>query len=196
MNNKAVVSSTIGYMAIGLTLWMGGMLYTGWFPLGRSYEDANAMLTALGIVILGVIAILSFFHGRTLDSIIFFGIAGLFLSLHVVMMNNHLMASAMPGAGAEPNGYHGWFDLAFAVFFFYVWLGSFRSGSARMLFLLTFWLALLASVFYHWTMVEVFTIVCGYLLLITAILAIYISAAEVINHGNGKVVLPAGSHDI
>lgn len=190
MNNRLVISSTIGFMCIGLTLWMGGMLYAGWFPLPGAYGYGGVTLFTLGTFLLGVMAVLSFFHGRTLDAIIFFGVSGLFFTLHAAMRHGMMM-----GAPADSGSYPAWFDFVFAVFFFYVWLGSFRSGGGRMLFLLGMWLALLVGAIYHWTHVEFFVYICGYILLITAITATYISAAEIINYGNGKMVLPTGSKD-
>ena len=43
-----------------------------------------------------------------------------------------------------PGSHTGWFYFIWAVFFTYVWVGSFKAGIVRMLFLLGLWLTLLA----------------------------------------------------
>ncbi|OYV45280.1 MAG: hypothetical protein B7X10_05990, partial [Burkholderiales bacterium 21-58-4] len=136
MNNRLVISSTIGYMCLGLTIWMLNLGYTHWVAGPNMY--AIIMAFSLGTVVLGVIAILSFFHGRTLDAVIFFGSAAVFFTVSIV--NHH---GAM-GTQADSSGTLGWFFLVWAIFFFYVWLGSFKAGWARSLFLLASWLAPLA----------------------------------------------------
>lgn len=171
MNNKAVITSTIGYMCLALTGWMISMPNAGWYD--SLYPHGMAMMFPLGIV-LGVMGILAFLCGRALDSIIFFGGAGLFLA-------SHLAAGAM-GAG-EPASYMGWYAFVWAVFFCWVWFGSFKAGIVRMLFLLGLWLTMLALAIGGWGSLHGFTILGGYLGLATAILAAITSAIDVICHG-------------
>lgn len=180
MNNKSVIASTIGFMCIGLTVWMLSLGDAGWVSGSDMY--AMAMGFALGSVVLGVMSILTFFHGRTLDSIIFFGAAGLFWTMHM-------------GNSSDSAGTVGWFWLMWAIFFFYVWLSSFKIGWARPLFLLAAWITLLAFCLKGWTGSDVFRYIGGYVGLITGLVATYISAAEVLNNGCGKTVLPTGAKD-
>ncbi|MGB9429408.1 MAG: hypothetical protein WCC11_05950 [Gammaproteobacteria bacterium] len=181
MNNRLVISSTIGFMCIGLTLWMLNLGDAGWVSGG----DPHGMAMGFGLcsVVLGVIAILTFFHGRTIDAVIFFGFAGGFWTM------NHLR-----GAGGS-GGSEGWFWLVWAIFFFYVWLSSFKAGWARSLFLLATWIALLAMCLLGWTGMGFFHYIDGYVGLFAGLVATYISAAEILNHGCGKVVLQTGSKD-
>ena len=183
MNNRLVISSTIGFMCIGLTLWMGGLSPTHWVA-GPNMHSMIMMFT-LGSVVLGVMAILSFFHGRTLDAIIFFGFAGLLLTL------GHSGMGHASTAG-DSSGTLGWFGLVWAIFFFYVWLGSFKSGWARSLFLLAAWLTGLAYALQSWLGMDVFEYIGGYLQLFTGLVAAYVSAATIVNHGTGKNVLNVG----
>lgn len=180
MNNKSIIASTIGFMCLGLTSWMLSLGDAGWV-MGT---NAHAMATgfALGSVVLGVMAILCFFHGRTLDSIIFFGGAGLFWTMHM-------------GTSGDSAGTVGWFWLVWAIFFFYVWLSSFKAGWARWLFLLAAWLTLLAFCLEGWTGSDVFKYIGGYIGLFTGLVGMYISAAEVLNNGCGKVILQTGAKD-
>ncbi|MGH8282229.1 MAG: hypothetical protein ACRESE_00075 [Gammaproteobacteria bacterium] len=186
MNNRLVISSTIGFMCIGLVAWMADLSPTTW--VAGPNMHATLMAFTLGTVILGVIAILSFFHGRTLDAIIFFGAAGYFFTVrHTGMGHMGMMGDSM--------GTFGWFYLIWAVFFFYVWLGSFKAGWARSLFLLTAWLAILAFCLSSWIGWHGFDYIGGYIGLFAGLVAAYISAAEIINHGCGKACLPTGSKD-
>jgi uncharacterized protein len=180
MNNKSVVVSTIGFMCIGFVAWMMSLGDAGWVNGSAMY--GTAMDFALGCVVLGVISILTFFHGRTLDAIIFFSAAGFMWTMHHV------------GSG-DSAGTMGWFWLLWAVFYFYVWLSSFKAGWARSLFLLAVWISFLTTCLGYWTSMKFFVVIDGYTGLIAGLVAVYISAAEVLNHGCGKVVLQTGSKD-
>jgi len=180
MNNKSVVVSTIGFMCIGFVAWMMNLGDAGW--ASGAAMHGMAMDFALGSMLLGVISILTFFHGRTLDAIIFFSAAGYFWTMQHV------------GSGDAASTV-GWFWLLWAVFVFYVWLSSFKAGWARSLFLLAVWISFLSGCLMSWTGMGFFRIIDGYTGLIAALVAIYISAAEVLNHGCGKVVLQTGSKD-
>lgn len=145
-----------------------------WFAKAYGYGDA--MLYPLAVV-LAVMGILSFLQGRALDAIIFFGGAGLFWTdyLHVTAAN--------PAGIADPPSYAGWYAFIWAVFFCYVWLGSFKSGVIRFLFLLGLWLTLLALAIGNWGSLHSIVILGGYLGLITSILAAIASAFDVITFG-------------
>lgn len=170
MNNKAAITSTIGYMCLALTGWMLSMPTAGWFEV--SHGHGTAMMYPMSVVLI-VMGILSFVNERTLDAIIFFGAAGLFWAGHQQLIG-------APGEAAEPAQYTGWYWFIWAVFFCYVWVGSFSAGSVRMLFLLGLWLTLLALAVSHWIGGHGLTVLSGYLGLITSILAAITSAMAAI----------------
>jgi hypothetical protein len=174
MNNKSVSTATIGFMCLALAGWMISMPTAGWFE--KVYAHGVANMTALAILLV-IMGILAFVHGRTLDCIIFFGGAGLFWS-------GHLYGVAGEAGGApEPGSYGGWYFFVWTLFFAWVWLGSRKGDLERMLFLLGLWLTLLALAIGDWTGIHGFTLAGGYLGLITSILAAITSALEVIGHG-------------
>jgi succinate-acetate transporter protein len=174
VNNKAVITSTVGYMCLSLTGWMLSMPNAGWFD--KLYGHGVAMMLAMAIV-LGVMGILAFLNERTLDSVIFFGGAGIFWTGYVYMTSS--------SGATDPGHYTGWYFFIWSVYFCYVWLGSFKAGLERMLFLLGLWLTLLALAIGEWGDIHFFTVLGGYLGLATSILAAITSAIAVITHGFG-----------
>jgi hypothetical protein len=176
MNSKAqsVTTTTVGYMCLALTGWMISMSNAAWYS--KIHGQGMAMMYPLAIV-LAVMGILSFLQSRSLDGIIFFGGAGLFWSGYVYL------TAANAGNATDPQSYTGWFAFIWAVFFCYVWFGSFKSGIVRFLFLLGLWLTLLALAIGNWGNLHSIILVGGYLGLITAILAAITSAIDVITSG-------------
>lgn len=173
-NSKSVATTTVGYMCLALTGWMLSMPNAAWFP--KLYGHGAAMTYPLAVV-LAVMGILSFTQSRALDAIIFFGGAGLFWS------DSTYYAATTSASSMDPSSYTGWYAFVWAVFFCYVWLGSFKSGIPRMLFLLGLWLTLLALAIGNWSSLHGFIVLGGYLGLITSILAAITSAKDVIKHG-------------
>jgi succinate-acetate transporter protein len=182
VNNKAVITSTVGYMSLALTGWMLSMPNAGWFD--KLYGHGFAMMLAMAFV-LGVMGILAFLNERTLDAVIFFGGAGLFWSGHVYLSSS----SSAP----DPGHYSGWYFFIWSVYFCYVWFASFKAGFERMLFLLGLWLTLLALAIGEWGDIRLFTILGGYLGLATSILAAITSAVAVIAHGFHGLEVPGRS---
>lgn len=181
MSNKLVPVTTMGFMCLGMMSVLGSLGDLGLASPGGSLAGATGF--ALGCLVLGVCAILSLFYGRTIDTLIFSGGVAFALTMHnVAARDTHLTA--------------GWFFLLWTVFFFYVWLSSFRSGWARWLNLLSVWMAMLGFCLLYWTRIELFGVINGCAGLIAGVTALYISAAESLNHGWSKIVLPTGGTEI
>jgi uncharacterized protein len=174
LNNRCVTTSTVGYMALALTGWMLSMTAAGWY--GQFYLAGTALMLPFALL-LAIIGILAYLHGRSLDSIAFFAFAVLYTGAHSAMV-------AMAGSqAAAPMSYGGWFWILWTVFFAYVWLGSFRAGLPRQLFFLGISLTFLAKALYGFTDARVFEMISGYLGLISSIIAAIISASDVIVFG-------------
>lgn len=73
-SGRATITATVGFMCWGLTGWMLSMSNAGWFA--RVLASGEAMLLSLP-TLLATLGILAFIELRTLDSVIFFGGAGL-----------------------------------------------------------------------------------------------------------------------
>jgi uncharacterized protein len=174
VNNRCVTTSTVGYMALALTGWMLSMTAAGWYD--HLYLAGTSLMLPFALL-LAIVGILAYLHGRSLDSIAFFGFAALFASAHTEMI---AMAG---GAGPAPMSYIGWYWLVWMVFFAYLWLASFRAELPRQLFLLGIALTFLAKAVYGWTDVRILELISGYLGLISSIIAAIISASDVIVFG-------------
>jgi succinate-acetate transporter protein len=175
LNNRCVTTSTVGYMALALTGWMLSMTAAGWYD--RFYLSGTSLMLPFA-ALLAIIGILAYLHGRSLDSIAFFAFAVLFTAGHAGMVAG--AGSIVPTA---PMSYVGWFWIVWTVFFGYTWLGSFRAGLPRQLFLLGMTLTFLAKALYGWSDARVLELISGYLGLISSVIAAFISASEVITFG-------------
>jgi hypothetical protein len=173
LNNRCVTTSTVGYMALALTSWMLSMSAAGWYD--HIYSTGSSLMLPFALL-LAIIGILAYLHGRSLDSIVFFAFAVLFTAGHSEM-------ASIAGGAAAPMSYVGWFWIVWAVAFGYVWLGSFRAGLPRQLFLLGISLTFLAKALYGWADLRIFELISGYLGLISALIAAMISASDVILFG-------------
>ncbi len=182
--NRCVSTSTIGYMCLALTIWMVSMTNAGWYV--RVYPHFAAMIMPMAVV-LGVMGILSHLRARSLDAVVFFGGGILFWSAH---------AAAVAAAGPstmEPLSYAGWFFAIWAVFFGYVWVGSFHTTLPRQLFVLGLALSLLATALTDWTGMPFLRYIGGYIGLISALLAGFVSASGFIAFG-GEAHSPNDEH--
>ncbi len=173
LGSRAVAVSTVGYLCLGLAGWMISMSAAGWFH--GTY--ALGLLYPLSVV-LAVMGILGFVSGRGLDSIVFFTGAILFST------SSAYMGMAGMGRTAQPASFLGWFACLFAIFFGYIWAGSFHSGRGRSIFLLGTWVTMILAAIGAWTGVDGFFMASGYIGLITSAVAMIVSGNEVIRLGS------------
>jgi uncharacterized protein len=174
LNNRCVTTSAVGYMALALTGWMLSMTAAGWYD--HFYLAGTSLMLPFALI-LAIIGILAYLHGRSLDSIAFFAFAALFTASHSALVS-------MTGAtAATPMSYIGWYWIVWTVFFACLWLGSFRAELPRQLFLLGISLTFLAKAIYGWTDLRALENISGYLGLISSVIAAIISASDVIVFG-------------
>lgn len=186
MTTQTANSSTLGYAAFALTLWMVSMLNAGWFGAAPAHMDVLLAFTFGGIM-LALAGLMAFSQGRTAEMLLFLGFSAFWWTW--------AMHADANGTGAMPDtagAYMGWYFVLWAVFAFWIWLGSMHAGTPRNLFALGLWLSLLSLAVADWSGVNGFSMLGGYLGLITALIGGYISAAETINAGAGRIVLDLG----
>ena len=93
--------------------------------------------------------------------------------------------------GHVPAAFVGWYLFMWGVFTFYMWLGSLALNRAVSYVFLALWVTFLLLAVGAWGISDA-TMIGGYTGLVTAIIAFYVSAAEVINETHGRAVLPLG----
>jgi succinate-acetate transporter protein len=93
----------------------------------------------------------------------------------------------VPGAAV------GWYLLIWGAFTFAMWLGTFALNRALFLIFLALWITFFLLGLAPLTGVAELTTLGGYGGLITAILAFYLGAAEIINEAHGRTRLPIGA---
>lgn len=189
--------SALGYAVFALTLWMANMGPAGWFdqpgatPMPLLFAQPGNILLPLLVAVLGgcVLALAGLWQtvrDQTLDAVLFLAFAGYWwvaaLSQHVLVTNS---------IGATP-GFLGWYYIVWAFLVFCIWLAACRNGVARMLFTLGLWLSLLAFALANWAHLSALTVLGGYIGLVTAVVGIYVAAAEILNGTGGQIVLPLG----
>ena len=92
-----------------------------------------------------------------------------------------------------PAAFVGWYLFMWGVFTFYMWLAIFRANTALQLVFLALWITFFLLAASEWTGSAAIHHAGGYGGLVTAVLAFYLSAAEVINEAYGRSVLPIGA---
>lgn len=190
-------ASALGYAAFALTLWLASMGPAGWFdqpgtrllPLLYT-QPGSALLTLLVVVLGGAVLALAgigqYLRGHMLDATLFLAFAGYWW---IAALQQHAVAAGY--AGTTP-GFLGWYCMVWTLLAFCIWLAACRDGVARMLFVLGLTLALLSFALAQWTSMDALTVLGGYLGLVTAIVGIYVAAAELLNGTSGHIVLPLG----
>ena len=172
----------LGLAGFAATTWMLSMVNAGWFS-----SDALGMVLALAFAYGGTIqmlaGIMEFPRGNTFGTIAFLSYGAFWWSFALFAQ---FFAAKVPGT------FVGWYLFIWGFFTFYMWIASLRISQALQLVFLALWLTFLFLAIGAWGSASGFTVVGGYLGLITALLAFYLSAAEVINEYHGRTVLPTG----
>jgi len=184
MNGKLSNPAPLGLAGFAFTTWMLSMINAGWFS-GDGMGDVLALAFAYGGTAQVFAGILEFPRGNT------FGTTA-FISYGAFWWSFALFVSFY--SSKVPEGFLAWYLLVWGVFTFYMWIASLRTNTALQLVLLALWITYLLLAVGGWSHVELITRIGGYTGLITALIAFYTSAAEVINETHGHKVLPIGSY--
>lgn len=185
--SKPANASALGYGAFALTLWLNSMTPAGWFAQPWSNSLLQLLTAVLGGCVLAIAGILQWRRGNSLDTLLFLAFAAYWwisaLYQHTLADGDHLTTSA---------GFLGWYYAVWAFLVFCAWIAACRDGVARMLFTAGLCLSLFAAAISNWAHVEASAVLGGYLGLVTAVVGVYIAAAEAINEIHGHAVLPLG----
>jgi succinate-acetate transporter protein len=178
---KLANPAPLGLVGFGLTTWMLSMVNAGWFG-GTSVPMVLALAFAFGGTAQFCAGLLEFPRGNTFGFVAFcsFGAFWWSFALFVEFFATHV-----------PPAFVGWYLFMWGVFTFYMWLGSLALNRAVSYIFLALWITFVLLAVGAWGIASATTI-GGYAGLVTAFLAFYVSAAEVINETHGRAVLPLG----
>lgn len=173
----------LGLSGFALTTWMLSMVNAGWFT-GASMPLVLATAFAFGGTAQFAAGLMEMPRGNTFGFVAFCSYGAFCWSLALFVQFY---------AASVPAGFVGWWLLMWGVFTFYMWLGSLALNRALQSVFLALWIT-----FFFLGAADLFAIPAlrvagGYTGLITAVLAFYLAAAEVINETHGRAVLPIGA---
>lgn len=181
MSAKLGNPAPLGLAGFAFTTWMLSMINAGWYD-SKSLGMVIALAMAYGGTAQLVAGVLEFRRGNTFGTVAFFSYGAFWWSFALFA---HYFGAAVPAS------FVGWYLFVWGVFTFYMWVATLRTNMALQLVFLALWLTFVLLAIGAWG-VSGMTVVGGYLGLITAIFAFYLSAAEVINEAFGRSVLPIG----
>ena len=181
MEGKLSNPGPLGLAGFAFTTWMLSMINAGWFT-ASSLGMVIALAMAYGGTAQMVAGVLEYRRGNTFGTVAFFSYGAFWWSFALFA---HYFGTGVPPA------FVGWYLFVWGIFTFYMWIATFRANMALQLVFLALWLTFVLLAIGSWG-VSGFGTIGGYVGLITAILAFYLSAAEVINEAFGRSVLPVG----
>jgi succinate-acetate transporter protein len=174
----------LGLAGFALTTWMLSMVNAGWYDPG-AVPLVLASAFAFGGTAQFFAGLLEFPRGNTFGFVAFCAYGAFWWSFALFVQFF---------AAKVPPDFVGWWLFMWGVFTFYMWLGTFRANRVLQLIFLALWMAFVALAAGDWTGSGALHKLGGYLGLLGAALAFYLSAAEVINETRGKSVLPIGPY--
>ncbi len=181
---KLANPAPLGLAGFAFTTWMLSMHNAGWFS-----GDAVPMVLALAYAYGGsaqvLAGLLEFPRGNTFGLVAFTSYGAFWWSFALFVQ---FFADKVPPA------FVGWYLFVWGFFTFYMWIATFRANVAVQLVFLALWITFFLLAFGIFWSVPILSIIGGYTGLITALLAFYLSAAEVINEAYGRSVLPVGPY--
>ena len=181
---KLANPAPLGLTGFALTTWLLSMINAGWFS-ADSVPLVLAMAFAYGGTAQFCAGLLEFPRGNTFGFVAFCSYGAFWWTFALFV---EFFASKVPAT------FVGWYLLCWGVFTFYMWLGTFRANRAVQLIFLALWITFALLAIGDLFAIPVAHTVGGYAGLVTALLSLYLAAAEVINETRGEVVLPIGPY--
>lgn len=173
----------LGLAGFALTTWLLSMINAGWFS-GDSMGMVLACALAFGGTAQAIAGIMELPRGNTFGATAFMGYGAFWWSFALFVVFLH---------GKVPGTFVGWYLLLWGVFTFYLWLATFRSPRVLQWLFLLLWITFLLLAAGDGLGMPAAGHAGGYLGIVVAFLALYLSAAEVINEAYGRTVVPIGA---
>ena len=173
----------LGLAGFALTTWLLSMINAGWF----SSDAMNLVLAcalAYGGTAQAIAGVMELPRGNTFGATAFLSYGAFWWSFALFVLFLH---------DKVPPAFVGWYLCMWGVFTFYMWLATLRAPRALQLIFLVLWITFFLLAAGEWTGMAALHMAGGYAGLLTAVLAFYLSAAEVINESQQRTVLPIGA---
>jgi uncharacterized protein len=179
---KLANPAPLGLTGFALTTWMLSMVNAGWFT-SSCVPLVLASAFAFGGSAQFVAGIMEMPRGNTFGFVAFCAYGAFWWSFALFVQ---FFATNVPA------GFVGWWLLMWGVFTFYMWLGSLALNRAVQFVFLSLWITFLLLAAADLAALSSLHVAGGYMGMVTAVLAFYLAAAELINETHGREVLPIG----
>lgn len=180
---KLANPAPLGLAGFALTTWMLSLVNAGFYT-GASVPMVLALAFAFGGTAQFVAGLLEFPRGNTFGFVAFCTYGAFWWSFALFVK---FFATGVPA------GTVAWYLFMWGIFTLYMFIGSLKLNRALQSIFLALFLTFFVLAAGDWTGNPIIHQAGGYLGLITAVLAFYLSAAEVINETHGRTVLPIGA---
>ncbi|MGO9008257.1 MAG: acetate uptake transporter [Beijerinckiaceae bacterium] len=179
--------ATLGLSGFALTTWLLSMHNAGWYG-----ADTVPMVVASAFFFGGTAqffaGLMEVPRGNTFGFVAFCAYGAFWWTFAAfVVWFHHMNTPGVPAATI------GWWLLLWGVFTFYMWIATFALNRALQLIFLALWPTFFLLAGHLLFDMPILGKAGGYMGLLTAVLAFYLAAAEMINEIHGKVVLPVGA---
>ncbi len=173
----------LGLFGFALTTWLLSMVNTGLLP-ATSLGIVLAMAFAFGGTAQFLAGMMEMANGNTFGFVAFAGYGSFWWSFALFAQ---FFGDKVPPAAI------GWYLLLWGAFTFALWIATFALNRAVFLIFLALWVTFLLLGLHPLLGIPALGIAGGYGGLITAALAFYLGAADVINEAHGRTILPVGA---
>jgi succinate-acetate transporter protein len=179
---KLANPAPLGLFGFALTTWLLCMINTGLLP-PTGMGIVLAMAFAFGGMAQFAAGLMEMAKGNTFGFVAFCSYGAFWWSFALFV---NFFAAAVPAAAV------GWYLLIWGAFTFAMWIGTFALNRALFLIFLALWVTFVLLGLKDLFAVPELGLLGGYAGLITALLAFYLGAADIINETHGRTVLPVG----
>jgi uncharacterized protein len=180
---KLANPATLGLTGFALTTWMLSMVNAGWYA-GPSVPLVLASAFAFGGTAQFAAGLMEMPRGNTFGFVAFCAYGAFWWSFALFVQ---FFSAKVPA------DFVGWWLVMWGVFSFYMWVASLALNRALQLVFLVLWITFFLLGGADLLGIPLLHKLGGYTGLVTAVLAFYLAAAEIINETHGHVVLPVGA---
>jgi succinate-acetate transporter protein len=177
----------LGLASFGISALVLAAVNSGWVA-ATATPGVLCLALALGFFTELVAGVICFTRGETFAGTVFVAYAGFWLSYALLVW---IFLPQVVAAGGPVSQLVGWFLLAWSIFTTYMLLAAVRTTTTILaifaLLTLTFWLLTIGT----FAGSTALSHTSGYVLLVDAALALFLSAAAIVNDTWGRIVIPA-----